>query len=162
VHFRLSRLRRGEVIAGAGGLLLLGFLVLTSWYRVRSVRGASTTFTGWQMLTASRWLVLVTIIVGLSLPYFQLTRRAPAIPVILSVIVTVLAAVTTLVLLYRVLINMPGTDGLTDVRLGAYLGLLSALGIAVGGFLSVREEGIAPGDAPAEIPTVRAGGSGGS
>ncbi len=40
---------------------------------------------------------------------------------------------------------------------GAFLGLLSAIGLAYGGFLSMREEGIAARDAPREIPVVRPG-----
>jgi hypothetical protein len=43
------------------------------------------------------------------------------------------------------------------VRAGAYLGLLSAIGIMVGGYLSLRQEGVARRDAPANIPIVRPG-----
>ena len=38
---------------------------------------------------------------------------------------------------------------------GAYLGLLSALGIAVGGYLSLRQEGVARQDERRDIPIVR-------
>jgi hypothetical protein len=41
---------------------------------------------------------------------------------------------------YRVLINPPNPHAIVDVKIGAYLGLLAALGIAVGGLESWREE----------------------
>ena len=39
-------------------------------------------------------------------------------------------------------------------HIGAILGLVCACGILVGGFVSLRQEGIAPFDEPADIPTV--------
>ena len=40
-------------------------------------------------------------------------------------------------------------------RIGAVLGLLSAIALLCGGYLSMRDEGISEQDAPAEIPTVK-------
>jgi Mn2+/Fe2+ NRAMP family transporter len=164
-----SRLRRGEWIAGVSGLLLLAFMFLVPWYGVNSVIGPtaatlhlSTTFDGWNSLTNLRWLMLVSALVALALAYFQATRRGPAIPVSLSVIVTVLGVITVLFLIYRVLINVPGSDSVIDRKAGAYLGLLSAIGIMYGGYASMRQEGIAASDGPGEIPTVTPQGAPGS
>jgi hypothetical protein len=82
----------------------------------------------------------------------QVTRRSPAIPVTLSMIVAVLGRIAVLALIYRVLISPPAHE-----QAGAYLGLLSAVGLAYGGYLSLREEGIARRDAPSDIPVVRPG-----
>ncbi len=101
----ISRLRPGEIIAGAAAVLLLVLMFAVPWYRVRA-----TSIDGWDSLTDLRWLLIVTIIAALALAYFQATRRAPAIPVNLSVIVTVLGLVSSLALIYRVLINVPGSD----------------------------------------------------
>ncbi len=163
----LSRLRPGEIIATAGALLLLVFMFALPWYEVHAVPGPPasaarvTTFDGWG-LGHVRWLLVVTIVAALALAYFQAARRSPAIPVSLSVIVTVLALVSTLALLYKVLINVPGPDQLVDARAGAYLGLLSAILTLYGAFASMRQEGISPRDAPRQIETVRRGGAGGS
>jgi hypothetical protein len=51
-----------------------------------------------------------------------------------------------------VLINPPASE-----QTGAVLGLISAIGLAYGGFLSLREEGISRRDAPSEIPLVAPG-----
>lgn len=156
----LGRLRRGELIAGASGMALLIFLFALTWYQVKGTLAPTlslglhqrTSYTGWQGLSNLRWLLLVTGLVALALAYFQAAERAPAIPVTLAVIATVLGALSVLVLIYRVLINTPGGD--LDQRAGAYLALLAAVGIACGGFASMRQE---TGSDPAElrIKTVR-------
>ena len=158
----LRRLRSGEVIAVGSAVLLLVFLLVLPWYGLDAPYsqpferlGISTTTNGWNGLQHLRWLVLVTIVAALALGWFQAARKTPAIPVTLSVIVTVLGTLTTIALTYRVLIAQPEAGPHEGVRIGAYLGLLSAAGIAVGGFLSMRKEGIADRDAPPDIPTVR-------
>jgi hypothetical protein len=141
----LGRLRRGELIAGLSGASLVVFLFALHWYDVNGTFGrtlalglhARTSWTGWQALTYVRWLLLVTALVALALAYFQAAERAPAIPVALAVIVTVLGGLSTLALVARV-IDTPGNH--LDRQAGVYLGLAAAMGIAYGGFRSLREE----------------------
>jgi ABC-type xylose transport system permease subunit len=139
------KLRRGELIAGASGAALLVFMFALNWYGLKgllapeaSILHTHTSYTGWQGLTHLRWLLLLTALLGLALTYFQATARAPALPVTLAVLVTVLGIIAALALVYRVLINPPA--GNLDQRAGAYLGLVAALGIAYGGFYSLRQE----------------------
>jgi hypothetical protein len=159
---RLERLRRGELIAGGSALALLVFLFVLHWYDVSGTFAptlalglhARTSWTGWQGLTIVRWLLLVTVLAALALAYFQAVQRAPAIPVTLAVIVTVLGGLSTLALIARV-IDTPGNH--LDRRAGAYLALLAAIGIAYGGYASIREEGGADPQS-LEIETVRLSG----
>ncbi len=162
MDIEISRLRPGEVICGAGGVLLLVLLFALPWYGVKSTVGGTTTISGWDALTTLRWLLLVTAVAAVALAYFQATRSAPAIPVTLSVIVTALGILSALALIYRVLINVPGSDSLVDARVGAYLGLAVAVAILYGGYESMRREGISAEDAPTEIDTVGSGEAGGS
>ena len=148
MNFDPSRLRRGELLAATGAILLLVFLLAGTWYG-----HASNARTGWEALTELRWLVLVTIASAWLLAITQATRRAPAVPATLSMIVTVLGFITVLALIYRVLIDPPAHE-----EAGAYLGLLSAIAIAYGGFASLRQEGAARRDAPTNIPVARPGG----
>lgn len=141
-----SRLRAGELLTGLGAVLLLVLLLFTHWYASR---------TGWQLLSSLRWLALVTIVAALALVFLQVTRRAPAVPVTMSVIVFVLGLVTVLWLIYRVVI-----DPATHEHAGAWLGLLSACLIVIGSFLSMRQEGILPADGPQDIPVVQLRGGG--
>ncbi|MGB9186187.1 MAG: hypothetical protein WCB67_19220 [Solirubrobacteraceae bacterium] len=160
----VSRLRRGEVIAAAGAVVLLVSLILFSWYglsgavqRSAAALGITTTISGWDALTDLRWLILVTAIVALALAFAQATSQAPAFPASLSAITTVLGALTSLALIYRVLINVPGPSALVGPRAGAYLGLLSALTLTVGAGLSLRQEDSADPARNAAIETVHIG-----
>lgn len=92
-----------------------------------------------------RWLSLTTGTSAVALPYAQVTRRAPALPVALSVIVTGLGGVTVIGLLRRVLAGRPQT------RPRAGFGLLAALTITGGGYASMRQEG---GTDPGELETI--------
>lgn len=142
-----ARLRRGELLAGVGAVLLLVFMLAGKWYG----HGAHAR-TGWEALSTLRWLLLVTIGAAFALVLAQISRRAPAIPATLSLVMMLLGLISVLALIYRVLINPPAHE-----QAGAFLGLISALALAYGGFLSLREEGIARRDAPGEIPVVRPG-----
>lgn len=157
--FESSRLRRGEWIVGAGSLVLLASMVLIPWYGLTRASGGSGpsyfvaySVDGWNGLTHGHWLVVLTVAVGFGLFFFQGTRKAPALPVTLSLFVTVLGVLTTLWLLYRDFISTAG-----GLKLGAIIGLLSAGAVAAGGWDSLHTDGIAAKDAPAEIPTISPG-----
>jgi len=142
-----ARLRRGELLAGTGGVLLLVFLVAGTWSGYHG-----TSRTGWQLLTNLRWLLVATSLAGITLAAVQVARRSPAIPVTLSLLVTVLGLITVVALVYRVFVSP-----VMHEQAGAILSLICSIGLAYGGYLSLREEGISRRDAPRDIPIVRPG-----
>lgn len=162
MDFRASRLRSGEIIAAIAAVILLVDLLAPSWYSVSGASGASgASATGWEALTVLRWLILVTVAVALALAWFQVTRRAPALPSSLSVIATVLGTITTLTLIWRVLISLPGPDGpfrSIGADAGAYIGLVSAVVLAAGALWSLREEDPPDPARNEAIPVVPLGG----
>lgn len=160
----LARLRVGEVVAGIGGVLLLVFMFALKWYGLSAklARGqaglpGATAWSGWQELPVLRWLLLASAVSGILLAYFQTARAAPALPVVLSVVVTVLGGLSTIALIVRVWVAPPALPavGSLDRFTGAYLGLLAALAIACGGFASMRQEGGTDPAALGEIETFR-------
>lgn len=158
--FDWSRLRWPEWIVGAGGIVLLASMLLLPWYGLTSSTPppgpryfVTSSVDGWNGLSHAHWLLLATILLAFALVYFQASRRAPAIPVVLSVLTPILGGVTVLWLIYRVLISPPGGDR----KSGAIIGLLSACTIVYGGHQSMRRNGIAAADGPSEIPTVSLG-----
>ena len=161
MEFNPSRLRKGEWIVGAGGIVLLASMFLLKWYGLTGAvtpqaerLGFPTSVNGWHGLTTLRWFMLVTIILSLALVYFQATRRSPAVPVSVSVILLVVALITLIALIYRVLINEPGPDSLIDQKAGAFIGLIATLAIAWAAYLSLREEGVREADGPGDIDTI--------
>lgn len=130
MEVRLSRLRRGEVLAGGAAVALLVFLFVLDWFGTTAGRRTD----GWSGLPGVRWLVLVTAAAALLLAVFQASRRAPALPVTMSVIVSPLALVTTLALIIRLATTS------ASVQVGAILGTVAAAAILLGGFWSMRDE----------------------
>jgi hypothetical protein len=147
MELKPTRLRRGEVIAGVSGVALLIFVFALNWLTV-----GGRNRHGWSAVPLLRWLLVVTALTAIALAFTQATRRAPALPVSLSVIATVLGGLSVLLLVIRLLTTSAGLCA------GAYLGLVAAIGIAVGGYQSLRrEQGWTPGpDHPVEtVPLSR-------
>jgi hypothetical protein len=145
-------LRRGEILAGASAVALLVFLFALNWLTV-----GGHNLHGWVAIPVLRWLLLVTALTALMLTFTQATRPGPALPVSLSTVVTVLGALSTLLLTIRLLTTSAGLCP------GALLGLLAAIGIMVAAFDSLRrEQGWTPGpDRPIEtVPLDSSGGPG--
>src|SRR5947209_7185748 len=112
--FRASRLRWPEWAIGLSGVVLLISLVGLSWYTLHPVSGglgprflATTSEGGWNGLSHAHWLILVTVLVAFAVFFSQAMRRAPAVPVALSLFLMVLAALSTLWLFVRVPFDPP-------------------------------------------------------
>lgn len=142
-----SRLRAPEWLAAAGAVVMLVALFALDWYGPAT--GAPTTRTGWTA-THLHWLVLIAILLGLALALTQAACRGPALPASLSVISSVVAFITLLWLVYRVVLDTPPHQ-----EAGAWIELCGALALFVGSYWSIRLEGIRPQDGPQEIPVVR-------
>jgi hypothetical protein len=150
--FDLSRLRRGEKIA-AGAAVLLFLLMFLDWYDVSVDAGPFGDFSvggsAWQAFGILDIYLFLVVLAALALAVLTATERTPALPVTASVIVTALAALGTLLVLYR-LINTPidVPDGVDVGRtIWAFLGLLAIAAVTYGGYLSMREEGTSIADA---------------
>jgi hypothetical protein len=156
----MNRLRAGEWVAAVGAVGLFVVLFL-NWLDVSiespqpdSASGvlnllntlSTGSLSGWSNLG---WLMdvllCVAIIGGLSLSYMTVKRTSPAWPIGAGVLTVALGAVIALVLAVR-LLDLAGDESsgagklVVDVQLPAYLGLLFAILIPVGAFLSIRDE----------------------
>ena len=141
----INRLRTGERVAGLSALALLGLMFL-DWYAF-----GDTGVTAWNMYSTIDWVLLLVIVITLLMAGITALGRTVALPVALSVVVTVLGTLAFLFVLYRTLINQPGPDSVIDLRFGAYLGLVATAGIVVGAYLSMADERTSLAD-PAAVP----------
>jgi hypothetical protein len=164
VKFEPSRLRRGEIVVALAAVVLGALMFAAPWYGREgsaadsaSALGLPTTIDGWDSLPTLRWLILIAVLTSLALVVAQATRRAPALPVSLSVIGIALAMLTTLCLIYRVLIAVPALGYTVGARAGAYLGLACSILLIYGGYRSLREEDRPDPARNAAIPTVQIG-----
>jgi len=144
---RTPRVHRGELISVCSALLLLIIMFALEWYGVDEMPGPDTARSGlshaenaWHALTVVRWVMLAAIAVSLGSVVVHATQRSHGVKTDTGLLVWLLGSATAALLVYRVLIDLPSPNSVVDQKLGAYLGLLSAVGIAYGGFESMREE----------------------
>ena len=118
-------------------------------------RWGPATFSGWNTFTVGQYFIALTALVGLAAWYFQASRRAPALPVTLTVVSNPLGLISVLLIFHRVVISKPGNADLISLRPGAIVGLISAATLTVAAYRSLREDGIRDVDGPQEIETFR-------
>lgn len=158
----VNRLSRGEKIAGAAALLLLIDMFL-NWYSVNisgalsaaaSRAGIDTSVDAWQAFGTTDLLMLITILAALTMVGLRVMGRSANLPVSLPLVVAALGAITTVIVLWRI-INQPGPNDFINVEYGAYLGLILLAGLtygaveAGGGVDTMRAEAESLGDRPA-------------
>lgn len=149
---------QAELIAAGGAALLLVSLLFLKWFGVGGVVGrfaprvAATGSEGaWHALTMLRWLILLTVVVALLPLMVRLAQRWLGVPRRIHGAVAALGGATALLLIYRVLIDLPDPSRVVDQKVGAILGVVSAFVVAVGGVESLRGHAMpsAPDPAPA-------------
>jgi hypothetical protein len=159
MSFELSRLRSCDRIVGASALAFFVFLFFVKWYGGSAsapVGGGSISndLNGWHSFTSSRWVWLVTIAVALGAVALQAVQREPS-PVQPGVLVAGLGALSTSLIFYRILHHPSGGASGTlgggarfsysyGIEAGIWLGLVAAAGVAYGGCLAMRDDGVCP------------------
>lgn len=150
----LQRLRTGELISGAAGVML-AVTMFVPWYggagtAVPTPLGPLTWQNAWQAFSVVDLLLFVTIVAAIGAAVLAGTQTSVALPVAASVVVTALGIVAMVTVLYR-LVDEPGVDPYKTIELGAYGGLVLCAAIAVGGWLSMRDEGTSISKAVSEL-----------
>ncbi len=131
---QFSRLRRGEIIVALSAVVLIVLVFAVPWVSFANPGGGHTSANAWTSFPTLRWLLLVTAALGLLVAYLQAARSAPALPVALDQILVPLAAITTLVLLIRLL------TGSGSPQVGGWLGLVATAALTAGVFTALRAE----------------------
>jgi hypothetical protein len=148
----VGKLNTGEKIAGVSAILLFIFMFF-DWFGVEiSGEGGSVSFgsgaggSAWDALDFIPIVLVITIVVALINVFLRLSDSEYEPPVSMNVAVAVLGGLSTLLILFRI-IDPPGfgTFGGVSVdatlEFGIFLGLITAAGIAFGGYRGMQEEG---------------------
>ncbi len=137
---------RGELASAGFAVLLLVLMFAVEWFGVDRLPGRAngiqreTAENAWQALPLLRWLMLATVFVAIGAVILHATQHGHGARNDTGLLVMVFGTVTALLLIYRVLIDLPGTNEIVDQKLGAILGVACAIGIALGGHRSMIEE----------------------
>jgi hypothetical protein len=140
----VRRFTHGELLSAVCALCLLIAMFALEWFGVDGVPGRTRSLAwaenAWHGLTLVRWLMLLSIAVAIGAPLLHVTQRSHGAKTSTSRAVLALGSLTSLLLIYRVLIDLPSANQVVDQKLGAFVGVLCALGVALGGYEGVREE----------------------
>jgi hypothetical protein len=149
MNFDHRRLRFGELIAGVSGFVLFISLFL-SWYGI-NIRflgaGVSANFNAWDAFSLIAIILFLVSVVAMGLAVMKALGQKVGLPVAPSVVTAALGALAAILILFRLLVHPADHLGL---RYGIFIGLLAALGVLVGGYQSMREEGTTLEDAKAQ------------
>ena len=144
---RPPKLRHGDLISVVSALVLAALMFALEWFGLAvtpslSARRAavSSAENAWHGLTVLRWLMLLTIAAAVGSVVLHAVQRSRGVKTDTSRVITALGTLTAVALAYRILIDLPTPREVVDQKLGAYLGLLAAVGIALGGYESIREQ----------------------
>jgi hypothetical protein len=155
MDFDIGRLRRSDRIIGISAIALFIVLFFFKWYGVSTnvgLAGAGINLnvskSGWDVFTNSRWIWLLTIIVALgavAVASGALKLKSPVQP---GVLVAGLGALSTLLILYRI-VHHPSGGGAGysyGIKIGIWLGLIAAAVLTYGGYLGMQAEGTSLAD----------------
>jgi hypothetical protein len=150
-----DRLNQGEMIAAVSAVLLLLIMFIFSWFGFggdlgsqASAAGFDTGFNAWQSFGFIDIILFITIVVAIGGAVMTANAQSVNSPVAISSITAGLGILSVLLILFRI-ISPPdfGTDVFggsgIDVsrKIGVFLGLIAAGGIAYGGWRAMQAEG---------------------
>ena len=151
-----TRLTQGEKIAGVSGIALILIMFIFKWFGLEASLPGFVAETSQNAWNAYGWLlVLVLLVTGAAATGLALVKASQTdvgLPVALSAIVAGLGAVTVLIIVISIISppNIAGVDladGIDKTRkIGVWLGLIAAIGVAYGGWRAMQEEGTSFGE----------------
>jgi hypothetical protein len=148
----IGKLRRGELVAAVGGILLLIALFFVDWYSaaasVTLPLGATINvhgdFGAWDgegfFGFIANLIILGAAVAAITLAVLTATSRTVALPVAASAITAALGIAAVVMVLLR-MVFQPGPNNLIDLKFGIVLALIASLIVAYGGWDSMKEEG---------------------
>jgi hypothetical protein len=146
-----SRVRTGELIAGISGVALF-IIMFLPWFGPPDVASeaienaeqfgiefdtGSLNANAWESFDFIDIVLLLAVIAGVGLAVLAAAQSSVQLPVAASAITAALGILATLMVIYRIL--DPPSEA--SRKIGLFLGLIAVVGITIGGWLAMQEEG---------------------
>lgn len=161
------------MIAGASGVALLLIMFIFSWFGVEASGGgfsASAGANAWESFGFIDIILFITILVAVGGALMTANAQSVNTPVAVSAITAGLGILSVVLILFRIISppdfgvgDLGGIDGV-DVgrKIGVFLGLIAAGGIAYGGWSAMQDEGTTFGGQADRLRDTRGSGGGDS
>lgn len=140
-----SKISFGEMIAGAAAVVLF-IVMFVPWYGASaSVAGfsASANASAWQAFSFVDILLLLVVLVTIGLVVARATGNMPPLPQPPGLIIAVAGVLAVVLILFRLLVVPDGGVSGVNVdisrKIGIFLGLIAAAGVAFGGWTAMNE-----------------------
>lgn len=156
-----DKLGFGEKVIGISVVALFLFMYL-DWFGVEvSGPGGSVGLGGanaWQALDLTPLFLVGTVVLSLLSLALRVSNLDYEPPISANAGITVLGGISVLLILVQI-VNPPSlgqVSGLpldATLKFGIFLALIAAAGVAIGGFMAMREEMAASSDAPDGMPS---------
>lgn len=168
MSFNIWRTTVGDRLAAIASVLLVIDLFARPWFAYRSqfrtvatMLGQRVSANGWQSFEAVGPLTLVVCAVAIAIFCLGVTRRSPALPVVLTTLLLPVSLALVILLAIRTLLDTPsvhllqaGGANALHTESGAYVALGLSVAILVGLYASVKHEGTSETDPPTPVETV--------
>jgi len=148
------KLSLGEKLSAASGVLLFVAMFL-DWFGAEvagvtgfsgDIAGGGGSWTAWDALEVIPVFLMLAIVLALGVALVRLTDADLELSVSLNAFVAAAGALAFLLILYRIVFppdfGVPGVAVDTTLKLGVFLALIFAAGIAYGGWSAMRDEGL--------------------
>jgi hypothetical protein len=153
-----TRLTQGEKIAGVSGIALLLIMFIFKWFGLEvsgnaggfefSVGGSENAWGSYGFIDI---VLFITVVAAVGLALISASQTEVGLPVAASSVVAGLGILSVVLIIISII--SPPDFGASDVsgidhtrKIGVWLGLIAAIGVAYGGWRAMQEEGTSFGE----------------
>jgi hypothetical protein len=153
-----TRLTQGEKIAGVSGIALLLIMFIFKWFGLEvsgnaggfefSVGGSENAWGSYGFIDI---VLFITVVAAVGLALISASQTEVGLPVAASAVVAGLGILSVVLIIISII--SPPDFGASDVngidhtrKIGVWLGLIAAIGVAYGGWRAMQEEGTSFGE----------------
>jgi hypothetical protein len=153
-----TRLTVGEKIAGASGIALILIMFIFKWFGLEfntdlgglglSAEGSRNAWGSYGFIDI---VLFITVVAAVSLALISASDSEVGLPVAASAIVAGLGTLSVVLVIISIIsppdfgLDLSGTGVEHTRKIGVWLGLLAAIGVAYGGWRAMQEEGTSVG-----------------
>jgi hypothetical protein len=144
-----TRLTQGEKIAGVSGIALILIMFIFKWFGLKagvagfSVEGSRNAWGSYGFIDI---VLFITVVAAVGLALISASETEVGLPVAASAVVAGLGILSVVLIIISII--SPPDFGAGDIsgidqtrKIGVWLGLIAAIGVAYGGWRAMQEEG---------------------